>query len=814
MNNYIDLSNIQKIDIIENDIFGNLEIIKADKNYYIIKKITNQLENLITKKKEEINLFFGNENFPEMQKCYGKKNLWSCNYLVFDYFDYTLENLEKNNRINNCFLKENSILNLFYTIQIFLSKLKKKNIIYPFLLKKCIFCTRGGDLKIANPLLFNEYYENRKLVKKQEIKKLDNLMKNLGIILLENCSLVKVFDEGGILDLDLIEKAFKNVKEKYSFLILHILKLFNFGIKNEIRKNFYEDNSFFKINQFLDFENKMGLEKKSIYRHNLEYDKKIDFSERSHTHKIFEYEKRRHNENNSVLNNENVVYAHEDDNYSKNGDSFNNENFYKKGNYSKNGNYNQNGDFLKNWDYNKNGNSFKNENYNKNGNSFKNESFIINARNEKKIYSDIPLDYKYKIENITNSKKISATPLKNIPKSEKKSIKATLLKDMEKMNESINSNETFTYNFNNFSKFSEKNKMLKSAPIFNSNENLNKKHFYENEKKFKNSFKKKIIVNSNEKNFTKKVIINESGDKNDFYGNNNYNKNILLSPSVNNYKQNENNKKSIYSEYILNDSIKQNNGFNNNSKFSNQPSFFKTPIKQENPQIYLNNKILTKNNSSNNLQNSNQFSGKKAYYIKNSNQNINEISKNENMIKYFQEKNNIINPQNSQNQFIPEKNQNMVNSQNMQNMINSHNQNMLKNQNMINMVNFQNSQHMKNSQNQNMLKNQNIKNMINSQNQNYIINPQNPYIPLKQRNQFQKNTTTFFDTGQNNKNFQKTPNLDSFDSKTDFFNQNGKKLTLRDMIADSIANSNKKNYKFGKNDKILESQSLVESIIE
>ena len=121
---------------------------------------------------------------------------------------------------------------------------------------------------------------------------------------------------------------------------------------------------------------------------------------------------------------------------------------------------------------------------------------------------------------------------------------------------------------------------------------------------------------------------------------------------------------------------------------------------------------------------------------------------------------------------------------------------------------------MKNSQNQNMLKNQNIKNMINSQNQNYIINPQNPYIPLKQQNQFQKNTTTFFDTGQNNKNFQKTPNLDSFDSKTDFFNQNGKKLTLRDMIADSIANSNKKNYKFGKNDKILESQSLVESIIE
>ena len=484
MNNNIDLTNVQKIDIIQNEIFGNLEIIKSSNKYYLIKKITNQLENLISKKKNIINNFSENE-FPEMQRCYGKKILWSSDYLIFDYYDYTLETLQKNNIKNNCFLKENSILNLFYTLQICFSKLKKLNIIYPFLHKKCIFCSKEGKLKIANPLLFNEFFENRDLGENQKIQKLNFLMKNLGIILLENSSLVEISDESGFIDLDLIEKSFESVKSRYSFLILHILRLFNFGIKNDIRKKFYEDSSFFRINRFIDNEGFLNLEKKSVFRNNLEYDENKHFedhsnsknfeddSNRKHTHKIFEYEKTNHwnkkkNNNDSFEQNFNHSYKqnfdkkNHNDSYKPNYHNTENYNDSYKPNYHNTENYNDS--YKPNYNNTKNYDDSYKPNFHKTENSFQNQ------RNEKKIYSDIPLDYKYELEthnDLKHSQKVFATPLKNISKSQKKSVKMTLLKDMEKMNESIQSNETYTYNFNNFSKFSENPKILKSAPIYN-----------------------------------------------------------------------------------------------------------------------------------------------------------------------------------------------------------------------------------------------------------------------------------------------------------------------------------------------------------
>lgn len=232
------LNDYQLIKMISNDVIGDVKILRSQNSFFLAKKLDNyQIEVLRNKSNVFEHL---SRNSDHIQKCHGQFMINSEAHLIFDYYDYTLNDLFVSNTNNEVFLAEDSILKLIKVGIDTLSSLFKSTCYYhPYIDMKTINISNQGDIKISNPLLFNEFIGLRHLDHQSYKNKFYSTIDKIGIIGLELASLKRVTDANGNVELDRLENSFKIVRKKYSIILLNVLKMFGYNLIHERDDRFF-----------------------------------------------------------------------------------------------------------------------------------------------------------------------------------------------------------------------------------------------------------------------------------------------------------------------------------------------------------------------------------------------------------------------------------------------------------------------------------------------------------------------------------------------------------------------------------------------
>lgn len=227
-----DLNDYQLIKIVSNDVIGEVKILKSSGRFYLAKKLDNVQIGVLRDKAHVIDHL--NRNTVVFQRCYGRFIINNESHLLFDYYDYTLNDLFRSNCTNRMFLAEESLLKLIKVSMDGLSSLFSETCFYhPFVDMRTINISAEGEIKISNPLLFNEFIGLRRLGHSDYKEKFYSTIDKVGIIALEQTALNTIVDADGNVELDRLETAFKVVRQKYSIILLNILRMFGYNLVTE-----------------------------------------------------------------------------------------------------------------------------------------------------------------------------------------------------------------------------------------------------------------------------------------------------------------------------------------------------------------------------------------------------------------------------------------------------------------------------------------------------------------------------------------------------------------------------------------------------
>lgn len=78
--------------------------------------------------------------------------------LIFDHYDYSMNDFYENNKKNTYYLEESKLITLFCQVYNFLVFMIENNINYEFIWDKTIYISTEGELKMAHPFLFDKFY--------------------------------------------------------------------------------------------------------------------------------------------------------------------------------------------------------------------------------------------------------------------------------------------------------------------------------------------------------------------------------------------------------------------------------------------------------------------------------------------------------------------------------------------------------------------------------------------------------------------------------------------------------------------------------
>lgn len=216
-----------RIQILRNDLFGEIEIIQTRTQTFIAKRLTQRSAAIFERAHKAFPFLFSNE-FPFLQEFHAQTEIFGATYLLFKYYDYSLQNMLDSNKRAALQLPENMVIKLINDLFFCITYLKNKGLIYPVIHNKTIFVSKTGNLKLTNPLLYEEAFVNLMgpADEGQALLESDRRFGDVGRVALEQATLTDLFtSEATPAD---FENAQRLVRQKYSCELYNFIRKFDF----------------------------------------------------------------------------------------------------------------------------------------------------------------------------------------------------------------------------------------------------------------------------------------------------------------------------------------------------------------------------------------------------------------------------------------------------------------------------------------------------------------------------------------------------------------------------------------------------------
>lgn len=216
-----------RIQILRNELFGEIEIIQTRTQTFIAKRLTQRSAAIFEKAHKAFPFLFSNE-FPFLQEFHAQTEIFGATYLLFKYYDYSLQNMLDSNKRAALQLPENMVIKLMNDLFFCITYLKNKGLIYPVIHNKTIFVSKTGNLKLTNPLLYEEAFVNLTgpADEGQALLESDRRFGDVGRVALEQATLADLFTpEVTAAD---FENAQRIVRQKYSYDLYNFIRKFDF----------------------------------------------------------------------------------------------------------------------------------------------------------------------------------------------------------------------------------------------------------------------------------------------------------------------------------------------------------------------------------------------------------------------------------------------------------------------------------------------------------------------------------------------------------------------------------------------------------
>lgn len=220
---------INRLQIMRNDLFGEIEVLQTKNQIFIAKKLTEKSISIFEKALKNQNFLFKND-FPFFQEFHSQTELFGNTYLLFNYYDFSLHNFHQSNQRGNILVPESMLLKLFNDIFYCLNFLKTKRLVYPLIHKKTIYINKQGNLKLVNPLLFEgiENYLGENINDETILFESNKKLGELAKLVLEQANLTD-FSTGEDVSKENIVKALEFVKRNYSYEFFNFMRKMDYS---------------------------------------------------------------------------------------------------------------------------------------------------------------------------------------------------------------------------------------------------------------------------------------------------------------------------------------------------------------------------------------------------------------------------------------------------------------------------------------------------------------------------------------------------------------------------------------------------------
>jgi len=218
---------VNRIQILRNELFGEIEIIQTNTHTYIAKRLTQKSAAVFERAHKAFPFLFSNE-FPFLQEFQAQTEMFGSTYLLFKYYDFSLQNLLDGNRRAAVHLPENMLLKLLNDLFFAVGYFKNRGLVYPLLHNKTVFVSKTGNIKLTNPLLFEETFVHLDRVSDdpQALLSADRRIGEAAKLVLEQATFASLFGPH-VSPTDFWE-AFQHLRSKYSYDLYNLLRKFDY----------------------------------------------------------------------------------------------------------------------------------------------------------------------------------------------------------------------------------------------------------------------------------------------------------------------------------------------------------------------------------------------------------------------------------------------------------------------------------------------------------------------------------------------------------------------------------------------------------
>lgn len=218
---------VNRIQILRNELFGEIEVIQTTTHTYVAKRLTPKSAAAFERAHKTFPFLFSNE-FPFLQEFQAQTELFGATYLLFKYYDFSLQNLIDNNRRAAIHLPENMLLKLLNDLFFAIGYFKNRGLVYPLIHNKTVFVSKTGNLKLTNPLLFEETFVNLERVSDdpQTLLAADRRIGEAAKVVLEQATFANLFGPD-VTPTD-FQEALRNLRPQYSYDLYNLLRKFDF----------------------------------------------------------------------------------------------------------------------------------------------------------------------------------------------------------------------------------------------------------------------------------------------------------------------------------------------------------------------------------------------------------------------------------------------------------------------------------------------------------------------------------------------------------------------------------------------------------
>lgn len=226
-----ELQKVSKVASISNEVFGDVEILQGKSNYFLAKRLNPVSAQQVERLYKTRDFLFDN-GCPFLQEFYCLTELFGEKYVLFQYYDYSLNDLLESNSRNQVFLPEESLTKLFFGAGQVLEFFRANDTYYPLVSQKTVFCSVEGQLKLLHPLLFEGFLRNVDGLKDPCLLMytFDQCYGQLAAVVLEQASLSKVGGADKTTSAEKAREALLSVLKRYSFGFFNCLRKFDFNV--------------------------------------------------------------------------------------------------------------------------------------------------------------------------------------------------------------------------------------------------------------------------------------------------------------------------------------------------------------------------------------------------------------------------------------------------------------------------------------------------------------------------------------------------------------------------------------------------------